>query len=86
MIDKNGNFYKPERGSTVNPDHIMLAFCGDAKKEMAIAATKSFSATVVMLWILALKVAQNKHLDIASETKDVYSIKSNISFFIKSGF
>ena len=36
MIDKNGNFYKPERGSTVNPDHIMLAFCGDAKTEMAV--------------------------------------------------
>ena len=56
----------------------------DANEERAIAATKTFSATVVMLWILALKVAQNKHLDIASETKDVYSIKSNIETFMRN--
>ncbi len=36
MYDSNGNFYKPERGSTPAPDHIMLAFCGDAKSEMAV--------------------------------------------------
>ena len=36
MIDKNGNFYKPERGSSSVPDHIMLAFCGDAKSQMAV--------------------------------------------------
>ena len=36
MYDSNGNFYKPERGSTASPDHIMLAFCGDAKSEMAV--------------------------------------------------
>jgi len=36
MTDKNGNFYKPERGSTLVPDHIMLAFCGDAKSQMAV--------------------------------------------------
>ena len=36
MYDSNGNFYKPERGSTASPDHIMLAFCGDAKNEMAV--------------------------------------------------
>ena len=36
MIDEHGNFYKPERGSTPSPDHIMLSFCGDAKTEMAI--------------------------------------------------
>lgn len=36
MIDESGNFYKPERGSTPSPDHIMLSFCGDAKTEMAI--------------------------------------------------
>ena len=37
MKDEKGNFYKPERGSGVYPDHIMLAFCGDAKSEMAVA-------------------------------------------------
>ena len=37
MKDENGNFYKPERGSGLYPDHIMLAFCGDAKTEMAVA-------------------------------------------------
>lgn len=36
MYDSNGNFYKPERGSTASPDHIMLAFCGNAKSEMAV--------------------------------------------------
>ena len=36
MYDSNGNFYKPERGSNPFPDHIMLAFCGDAKSEMSV--------------------------------------------------
>ena len=36
MKDENGNFYKPERGSTASPDHIMLAICGDAKSEMGV--------------------------------------------------
>lgn len=36
MTDENGNFYKPERGSTAEPDHIMLSFCGDPKTEMAV--------------------------------------------------
>ena len=37
MIDKDGNFYKPERGSSQKPDHIMLSFCGDPHKEMAVS-------------------------------------------------
>ena len=37
MKDEKGNFYKPERGSGVYPDHIMLAFCGNAKSETAVA-------------------------------------------------
>ena len=45
MIDKNGNFYKPERGSAPDPDHIMLAFCGDAKKEMAVGWRTSIDVT-----------------------------------------
>ena len=36
MKDEKGNFYKPERGSTASPDHIMLAFCGDAKTKMGV--------------------------------------------------
>ena len=24
MIDEKGNFYKPERGSSVNPDHVTI--------------------------------------------------------------
>ena len=41
----------------------------DAGLENAIAATKTYSATVVMLWLIAIKAAQNKHLDITEETK-----------------
>ena len=47
-------------------------------REFAIAATKTFSATVLMLWLIALKVAQNKQIDISEETKNVYSVKHNI--------
>lgn len=36
MIDINGNFYKPERGSGNMPDHIMLSFCGDPRTEAAV--------------------------------------------------
>ncbi len=36
LKDKNGKFYKPERGSGNYPDHIMLSFCGDAKHSMAV--------------------------------------------------
>ena len=56
----------------------------DAGIEKAIAATKTYSATVVMLWLIAVKIAQNKHLDIADETKDIYSIKRNIDAAINS--
>ena len=37
MFDENGKFFKPERGSSPSPDHIMLSFCGDAKTEMAVS-------------------------------------------------
>lgn len=37
MFDLNGNFYKPERGSSAVPDHIMLSFCGDPKTEIAVS-------------------------------------------------
>jgi len=54
-------------------------FLLSAGEERAIAATKTFSASVVMLWLIALKIAQNKHLDIAHETKNIYSIRQNIN-------
>ena len=56
----------------------------DAGIEHAIAATKTYSATVVMLWLVAVKMAQNKHIDVADETKDIYSIKRNIDAALTS--
>ncbi len=37
MIDEQGNFYKPERGSTPAPDHIFLSFCGDPHTTMCVS-------------------------------------------------
>lgn len=59
-------------------------FLLEAGLEKSIAATKTYSATVVMLWLIAIKAAQNKHLDISEETKDIYSIKKNIENSIKN--
>lgn len=36
MLDKNGCFFKPERGSTPQPDHIMLSIYADAKSSAAV--------------------------------------------------
>ncbi len=55
----------------------------NAGREKAIAATKTYSATVVMLWLIAVKIAQNKHIDISQETKNIYSIRNNFDAFIK---
>ena len=55
----------------------------EAGRENAIAATKTFSATVVMFWLIACKIAQNKHLDISEETKNIYSIRKNIENAMK---
>ena len=49
-----------------------------AGKENAIAATKTFSATVLMLWLIACKAAQNKHLDISDEMENIYQLGKNI--------
>lgn len=51
--------------------------------ELAVAATKTFSASVIMLWLIALRIAQNKHIDIGDETKNVYRILSNIENTLK---
>lgn len=37
MTDEKGNFYKPERGSTAEPDHIFISFWGDPKTSMCIS-------------------------------------------------
>lgn len=37
MTDKDGSFYKPERGSTAQPDHIFLSFCGDSRTSMCVS-------------------------------------------------
>ncbi len=49
-----------------------------AGQERAIAATKTFGASVVMLWIIALKIAQNKQIDISSHIENIISIRKNI--------
>ena len=56
-------------GSYVLPN-ADYKFYIEAGLEQAIAATKTYSATVVMLWLIALKAAQNKHIDIGNETKE----------------
>ena len=56
----------------------------DAGEEKAIAATKTFSATVAMLYLIALKAAQNKHVDITKEIGEIYNIKNNIDSCIKN--
>lgn len=37
MIKDTDNFIKPDKGSTPEPDHIMISFCGDAKSQMAVS-------------------------------------------------
>lgn len=46
--------------------------------ENAIAATKTFSASVVMLWLIACKAAQNKLIDISEEIQNIYLLGKNI--------
>lgn len=78
---------KKTRGKTIcitnNENSIMYnladyKFNIEAGKEEAIAATKTFSATVFMLWIIACKIAQNKHIDITEETKNINAIPKSI--------
>jgi len=56
----------------------------NAQREYAIAATKTFSATVLILWIIALKAAQNKHLAITNEIKGIYTIKNHLIELFKN--
>ncbi len=70
MYDSNGIFYKPDRGSTPSPDHIMLAFCGDAKSEMSVIWRTS--TDVSQGYILYRKEIDNNWLkkDAVFETKE----------------
>lgn len=68
---------------TNNPDSIMkknsdYSFLLEAGRENAIAATKTFSATVCALWLLALQFAQNKNLDISNELEGYQDIEDDI--------
>lgn len=50
----------------------------NAGEEKAIAATKTFCASVFMLWLLAVKIAQNKHITSIEEIKNLSSLASSI--------
>jgi len=50
----------------------------DAGLEHAIAATKTFSASVFMLWLIAVKIAQNKHIDVSSDIQNIYLLANNL--------
>lgn len=56
----------------------------NAGVEQAIAATKTYSATVVMLWLIAIKAAQNKRINITEEIKEIYQIRKNIETAMES--
>ena len=67
--------------NNVNSETYKMAdykFSIEAGEEFAIAATKTFSASIMMLWILACKIAQNKHINVSEETKNVYTIPASI--------
>ena len=55
-----------------------------AQREYAIAATKTFSASVLALWLIAIKAAQNKHINTEEEVKNIYSLKNNLDTMMKN--
>lgn len=50
----------------------------DVGMEGAIAATKTFSASILMLWMAACKTAQNRHINISCEIENIYLLGQNI--------
>lgn len=69
---------------TNNKESIMYQKCDykifiNAGIEKAIAATKTFSASVFILWLLALKKAQNNPDFSNDEIKNIYSIPSSLN-------
>lgn len=66
--------------NTDSPIHHLAdyKFDLDAGVENAIAATKTFSASVFTLWVIACKIAHNKHIDITKETENIYTVAKSI--------
>jgi len=58
----------------------------EAGEELAIPATKSFSATVVKLFILALYFAQKKGLDVSEFIKDLQKLPDATEKILSSKF
>ncbi len=68
---------------TNNKESILYKNCTynfflNAQKEEAIGATKTFSASVFALWLIALKFAQNKKINIKNELKHLDSLIESI--------
>ncbi|MBR1616727.1 SIS domain-containing protein, partial [bacterium] len=56
-----------------NYKYLMQAF-----REYAICATKTFTSSVFILWLMACSLAQKKCLNISSELKDIDLIRESI--------
>lgn len=70
---------------TNNPDSKMDKIADykiniEAGREFAIAATKTFSATVFALYLLSLKFAYNKNIDVAKKIKNLEFLDNDIDF------
>ena len=70
---------------TNNPDSPMhneveYRFLMEASREYAIGATKTFSSSVLMLWIMACSLAQKKCFNISNEIKDVFKLRECIEY------
>lgn len=55
-----------------------------AGQELAVPATKSFSATIVKLFLLSLKFAQNKNIDIKNNLRDLKNLPDSIESLLMS--
>ena len=70
---------------TNNPDSPMhqeveYGFLMEASEEFAIGATKTFSASVLMLWIMACSLAQKKCIDISDAISNIYQLRECIEY------
>lgn len=66
-----------------NPSSYMyenadFSLCAQAGKEESIAATKSFTACVLCVWLCALKAAQNKSKDISKYLENTQNIAKDM--------
>lgn len=72
MLDKNGVFYKPERGSGNMPDHIMLSICGKGEGKINdLAVTWRTDEGIDSGYALLKKAGSNTpvRIDAVSEKK-----------------